>query len=47
VPAATQTLLRRRLRDWLRSARDAGLDDDDVDALVADARRELGAEGAA
>lgn len=47
VPAAQQATLRRRLREWLRLADAAGLTDDDVDALVADARRELRGTGAA
>jgi GntR family transcriptional regulator len=47
VPAAARTALRRRLREWLRSARNAGLSDEDIDALVEDARRELRSEGAA
>jgi len=47
VSPATYTTLRRGLERWLRSARAAGLDDDAITALVATARRELGAEGAA
>lgn len=38
--------LRRELRLWLRKARAAGLDDDSIEALFADALRER-AEGAA
>jgi GntR family transcriptional regulator len=35
VPAATYARLSRGLRTWLRSAREAGLDDEQVRALVA------------
>ena len=39
--------LRRSLRRWLGVAREAGLDDDDIDALITSARRDLSAEDVA
>ena len=39
--------LRRSLRRWLGAAREAGLDDDDIDALITSARRDLTAEDVA
>jgi GntR family transcriptional regulator len=39
--------LRRRLEDWLREARAAGLDDDEIDALVEVSRQRHRAEGVA
>jgi len=47
VPPATHTTLRQGLERWLRSAHAAGLNEAAITALVATARRELGAEGAA
>lgn len=44
---AQQAMLRRGLRDWLHAAFAAGLADEDVQALVAEAVRELRAEGVA
>jgi GntR family transcriptional regulator len=39
--------LRRSLERWLRSARDAGLDEDSIVALFTTALRDAGVEGAA
>jgi len=47
VSPATYTSLRRNLERWLRSAYDAGLDDEAIDALVSATRRDLEAEGVA
>ena len=47
VSPARYATLRRGLERWLRSAHDAGLDDDAVGALVAVVRRELAEAGAA
>ena len=47
VAPARYATLRRGLERWLRSAQEAGLDDEAVGALVAVVRRELAEEGAA
>ncbi len=41
VSPARQKLLRRGLHSWMRGARDAGLGDADIDAMVADAKAEI------
>jgi len=47
IPTARYAALRRGLEKWLASAREAGLDDDAVTALISVARREAAEEGAA
>jgi GntR family transcriptional regulator len=44
---AAHAALRRRLQDWLQAARAAGLDEEDIDALIAVTRRQAVVEGAA
>jgi GntR family transcriptional regulator len=44
---ARQAMLRRGLYAWLRDATVAGLTDDDIEAMVAEATRQIRAEGAA
>jgi GntR family transcriptional regulator len=47
VAPARYATLRRGLERWLRSAHEAGLDDEAVEAMVAVVRRELAEAGAA
>lgn len=47
TPVPAQSPLRRSLDRWLRGAIAAGLVDEDIEALVADAIRQIRAEGVA
>lgn len=47
VSPAQYSLLRRGLERWVQKAREAGLDDEAVDALLAVVRRESRSEGVA
>ena len=44
VPAAQQAALRRGLHQWLRNAMAAGLTDQDIEAVLADAMRQIRGE---
>ncbi len=47
LPRATHAVLQRRLRPWVRSAVAAGVSDEDIEAMVAEAVRLARASGAA